>query len=74
MALPVGSRRLTTIITISVVLVAGSAAALVNSQVLTRSADGDNSAVPLSIVEESATTAVAETVPTTIPEIGRAHV
>ena len=67
MALPVGSRRLTTTITISVVLVAGSAAALVNSQVLTRSADGDNSAVPLSIVEEPTTTAVAETVPTTIP-------
>ncbi|MFZ9481841.1 MAG: hypothetical protein ACO3AV_03010 [Ilumatobacteraceae bacterium] len=66
MVLPAGSRRLTTIITVSVVLVAGSAAALVNSHVLTRSADNASSGVPLSIVEEPTTT-VADTVPTTIP-------
>ena len=67
MALPVGSRRLTTIITVSVVLVAGSAAALVNSQVLTRSSDRNSTAVPISLVEEPTTTAAPVTVPTTVP-------
>jgi|GEM_PF-3365082 len=67
MALPLGSRRLTTIVTVSVVLVAGSAAALVNSQVLTRSTDANATAVPISLLEEPTTTAVAETVPTTVP-------
>jgi hypothetical protein len=65
MVLPAGSRRLTTIITVSVVLVAGSAAALVNSQVLTRTADGASSGVPLSIVEEPTTT--DSTAPDTVP-------
>lgn len=67
MALPAGSRRLTTIITISVVLVAGSAAALVNSQVLSRSA-ADDTSVALSLVEAPASTeTTAVTVPTTVP-------
>lgn len=67
MALPAGSRRLTTIITISVVLVAGSAAALVNAQVLSRSA-ADDTSVALSLVEAPASTeTTAVTVPTTVP-------
>jgi hypothetical protein len=65
MALPAGSRRLTTIITVSVVLVAGSAAALVNSQVLSQSANDDNTSVALSLVEAPAST---ETTPVTVPD------